>query len=658
MKLAKLSIRHKLLFATLTPLTVAILLCWMIGAVLITDRIFHQAQQQVISDLNLARKVYRDEIEHIVTTVKIAGLNSDMCDAVAGSKPVPAEVMQHIMQEEQFSFMNLIDRNGVVKYRTANPDNNGDWLGSDPLVARALKGELIGASQRYSRERLAAENLALAATASIKIKATPMARSAAHKDEQRGLVLVAATPLRKPDGEVIGLLQAGFLLNNNTRVVDTITRIVFEREGNGAATIFLDDVRVSTNVRDAAGERASGTLMSAEVAKVVLDKGESWSDRAFVLSDWFVSAYEPIKDPTGSVIGAIYVGMPEEPLLLLRRNLNLITAAVLFTVACIGITISSWISRRMAKPVRELAKAARGMAAGEHVAPIVVNSGDEIALLANEFNTMAREVSTLKQTLEDKVVSRTLELEEKNQQLLATQKELSKKERLAELGILAAGVAHEINNPLAVIRGNAELLQTEISPDADEREEVDAIVQESIRIGTIVNNLKGFSRSGIQRLNLFSVGKLLDSVIDGIAYQIEIEQYRLTRNYWGKNIEIEADEEQLRQVFGNLLLNAFQAMPDGGELLLDMKLDEAAKNVFVTIKDYGNGIIKADLERLFTPFFTTKSKGTGLGLAVSYGIVTAHGGRIHASSVVGEGALFTVELPLRPAAETVYYQET
>src|SRR6185369_17610089 len=135
---------------------------------------------------------------------------------------------------------------------------------------------------------------------------------------------------------------------------------------------------------------------------------------------------------------------------------------VLLFVALIGISISTWISTRLAEPVRALAEGSRRIAAGEHIPPINVNTDDEIALLADEFNTMNREVSTLKRTLEQKVMERTVQLEEKNQQLLNAQQELARAERLAGLGLLAAGVAHEINNPLAIIRGNAELLQASI----------------------------------------------------------------------------------------------------------------------------------------------------------------------------------------------------
>ncbi len=646
----RVSIRRKLIFATLTPLCAAIILCWMIGAVLITDRIFSQAQKKVISDLNSARKVYLDEISHLAGIVKVAGMSPEMAASLeAGRFTALERLLQQLLKGEQLSFLNVIDAGGVVRYRAANPQARGDLLADDPLVSRALRGEPSGGSQLYSSERLGRENPAFASGVSTTIKITPYSRPTSRMAEERGLLLVAVAPLRAADGTVVGALQAGLMLNGDSRLVDTITRIVFDKEEGGAATIFLGDVRIATSVRDAAGTRATGTLMSGEVASTVLDKGERWSSRAFVLNDWNISAYEPIRDPQGSAIGALYVGMSERPFLKMRTNLNLTFIGVLLFVALIGIAISTWISTRLAEPVRALAEGARRIAAGEHISPIDVHTDDEIALLADEFNTMNREVNTLKRTLEQKVVERTAQLEEKNQQLLNAQKELAKAERLAGLGLLSAGVAHEINNPLAIIRGNTELLQDEIPVEAEAREEVEAIMVEVGRIERIINNLRVFSKRESLLPHPFELEKLLDGILDQIGHQIPLEKYSLERPYRGCGIVVKGDEERLRQVFTNLILNGLQAMPEGGRLTVSAAVMEEGRLVSVTVSDNGAGISPEHMEKLFTPFFTTKSRGTGLGLAVSYGIVSDHGGEIKVASQEGQGTTFTVLLPELPS---------
>ena len=642
----RVSIRRKLLFATLAPLCVAILLSWFIGATLITDRVFHQAQQKVIGDLNSARKVYLDEINHLTSIVKVAAMNSEMAASLQSGRVATLEkITRQLLKSEGLSFLNVLDAQGIVRYRAANPRQKGDPLVSDPLVARALDGALWGGSQVYPLERLKRDNPALARDVAVAIKPTPRARPAAGTVQEQGLMLVAVSPLRAEDGQVVGVLQAGLMLNGDERVVDTITRIVYDRQDKGAATVFLGDVRIATSVRDGVGNRATGTLMSAEVATDVLERGQRWSDRAFVLNDWFISAYEPIRDPENKVIGALYVGMPEKPLMEMRTNLNLIFAGVLLFVSAIGVSLSTWISGRLARPVRALAEGARRIAAGEHIAPIAVDTNDEISLLADEFNTMNLEVSSLKNTLEQKVVERTVQLEESNQQLLSAQKDLAKAERLAGLGLLSAGVAHEINNPLAVIRGNAELIQDALEPDADGQEEAGEIIQETARIERIVANLRVFSRSGLKRISRFSLGRLLDEILDQIGHQIPLERYHVIRGYWGQDVEIDGDVDQLRQVFTNLIVNGLQAMPEGGELTVNVAAEQADGWMRVIVQDQGSGIRGEDLDKLFTPFFSTKSRGTGLGLAVSYGIVSDHGGEIQVASHPNAGATFTVLLP-------------
>jgi len=499
MQRIRVSIRRKLLFATLAPLCVAIVLCWVIGAKLITDRVFRQAQQTVIGDLASARKVYQDEIQHLTGIVKVAALSTAMSSGPQDARQAEIERMAGLLlKSEGLSFLNVTDAKGFVLYRAANPGKRGDRLAGDPLVARALGGGLAGGTQVFTPEQLAANNPALTRSASIAIKATPRSRPSTGTAVEQGLMLVAAAPLRTEDGRVIGALQAGLMINNDQRVVDTITRIVYDREVKGAATVFLGDVRIATSVRDAAGDRATGTLMSAAVADDVLGQGRPWSDRAFVLNDWFISAYEPIRDPDDRVVGALYVGMPERPFLNIRSRLNLVFTAVLLFVSLIGVTLSTWISRRLARPVRALAEGARRIAAGEHIEPIVASTRDEIGLLADEFNTMNREVNSLRNTLEQKVTERTTQLEEKNQLLLETQRELARAERLSGLGLLAAGVAHEINNPLAVIRGNADLLQDEIPAPSEEREAGRAISGEVGQLQRNGRNLGGALGVGYQ----------------------------------------------------------------------------------------------------------------------------------------------------------------
>jgi two-component system NtrC family sensor kinase len=201
-----------------------------------------------------------------------------------------------------------------------------------------------------------------------------------------------------------------------------------------------------------------------------------------------------------------------------------------------------------------------------------------------------------------------------------------------------------------VIRGNAELLQDEIPAPSEERDEVEAIMVEVGRIERIVSNLRVFSRSGLKRVVRFSLGKLLDDILDQIGHQIDLEPFRIERGYWGRDLEIEGDRDQLQQVFTNLIINGLQAMEGGGVLTLDLSPVQG-ETANIRICDSGCGIQPEHLEKLFTPFFSTKPRGTGLGLAVSYGIVKDHGGDIRVVSQPGQGADFSVLLPLRQQSD-------
>ncbi|HEY6838308.1 MAG TPA: ATP-binding protein, partial [Geobacteraceae bacterium] len=270
------------------------------------------------------------------------------------------------------------------------------------------------------------------------------------------------------------------------------------------------------------------------------------------------------------------------------------------------------------------------------------------------------EIRELNRELEHKVRERTAELEEKNLLLVKAKEELVRAEKLAAIGELAAGVAHEINNPMAIIRGHAEILQMSIPPDASDREEVDTIVQQVGRVEKIVANLLRFARRERKQLGRGDVNLMIDDILRQAGHQVSLDGIVIRKCLSPDLPPIEGDPDQLRQVFTNLVLNAIQAMPEGGELCVttrhapgrgdDSGEEEpsapAAGFIEVAVADTGAGIPPENLEQIFNPFFTTRASGTGLGLSVSYGIVKGHGGRITVTSAPGEGSTFRVTLPL------------
>jgi len=358
------------------------------------------------------------------------------------------------------------------------------------------------------------------------------------------------------------------------------------------------------------------------------------------------------------VIGAstLYLGMPELHLFDVRSRIHIIFSAILLFVTIIGVSLSAWLGSSLARPIKAVEEGARLLALGEHIPDIVVGGHDEISVMAEEFNIMKHrliereaEIMLLNRTLEEKVTERTAQLDEKNQWLLVAQQELARAERLVGIGILASGVAHEINNPLAIIRGNAELLEMSERLDDSDQSEVATIIRQVGRVERIVSNLLTFARAKKKVIRPLHMEALLDDILDQIGHQIPLETYRIERKYQISGHSVEGDEDQLRQVFTNLIVNGLQAIETEGTLTVSTALDREGTLYSVTIADNGPGI-SADIRgRLFTPFFSTKPQGTGLGLAVSYGIVTDHGGDIRVESDPGQGAAFTVMLPLQQA---------
>jgi signal transduction histidine kinase len=290
------------------------------------------------------------------------------------------------------------------------------------------------------------------------------------------------------------------------------------------------------------------------------------------------------------------------------------------------------------------------VAAGDTDIVLPISSRDEVGLLTATFNRMTatlrerdRRLLGLNRKLEDKVRQRTTELEEKSLQLIRAQEELLRNEKLAAIGSLAAGVAHEINNPTAIIRGNVELLQMELGRGAPGREEADEIMKQTERVSLITQNLLSFAREQMIHPQQVQLNSLLEEILSQLSHQVTMSGVQLRQSLCATLPEVEGDRERLRQVFTNILLNAVQAMAGQGTLSLGTLFDE--REVRVTIADSGPGIASAIREKIFNPFFTTKSNGTGLGLSVSYGIVQAHGGSIDISSAAGQGATFRVRLP-------------
>jgi two-component system NtrC family sensor kinase len=321
---------------------------------------------------------------------------------------------------------------------------------------------------------------------------------------------------------------------------------------------------------------------------------------------------------------------------------------ILLIIICL-----SWMTQSMViNPVQKLLVHARRVSKMELEDRLQCQSNDEIGKLTEAFNTMtvklkeARdEYQELNETLECKVQERTEEIAQVNYQLVQA-------EKLASLGQLVAGIAHELNNPLGGILMFANLFAEDDRLDKNQHADIMTIVHETRRCADIVKRLVDFSRTSTPNKSVSSLVEIMEKTLILVEHHASVNAVDIVRQYGDDLPDIEVDQTQMEQVFLNLLVNACHAMPDGGRLTITMTADKARQLLLTTIEDTGHGIPEETLGRIFDPFFTTKNQeldgvaGTGLGLSVSYGIIENHGGQIHVSSNVGEGTVFTLELPV------------
>jgi len=286
------------------------------------------------------------------------------------------------------------------------------------------------------------------------------------------------------------------------------------------------------------------------------------------------------------------------------------------------------IVRTVSRPLSRIAVAAVKVTNGEYGTQVDLRkSNDEIGVLADSFNNMSR-----------KLASDIEQIREMNEHLLRT-------DRLAAMGTLSAGVAHEVNNPLASISSLIQMLQKNGKSNGETVETLTLISEQIERISRVTKDLTDFARVRPAARKPVSTNDILESALRLASFSSGSGKIEIVKAYQSDLPQIKADPDQLQQVFLNLFLNAFDAMPAGGRL--NIATYPADGFAVVEIADSGPGIVEFDAKRIFDPFFTTKptGKGTGLGLAVCYGVITGHGGAIELSNTGPEGSTFTVKLP-------------
>ena len=493
-------------------------------------------------------------------------------------------------------------------------------LGGLPIITTVrTTGEDHAATEIFPAELL--EQVGLETQAHLTLKDTPKAAAEPYdpREGTAGMALAGVYPIINDQGGVIGTVLAAYLFNNDFTLVDRIKEVA----GIDTVTIFFGDIRVSTNVMTEENQRAVGTRVSQEVYDVVLKNNQEFIGEAFVVNDTYITRYKPLHDHLNQVVGILYVGALKSKFLSLvevfYNRVIVIAALSIFLAALIAIPIAHLITR----PITKLVEANQRLAQGDMTVRVEAHGKGELSMLGQSFNNMVGKLN-------------------------ATQRELLQKEKLASMGQLAAGVAHEINNPLGTILLYSDVMYKEADKDDPRRRDLKMIINETTRCKSIVADLLNFARQHEVIAQDFDIHTLLDRVIECVRMQPIFQKIIIECQFNCEIPDIQADPDQLQQVFVNLLNNAAESMK--GEGTITMRT-QTVDNLWVeiAISDTGCGIAEEDRDRLFTPFFTTKSPGggTGLGLSISYGIIKMHQGNITVKSEVGKGTIFTVILPIR-----------
>ena len=636
----KISLKAKLIVSFLAVIVIGGLVTTFVGTRLIGTGIIRQAQDKVRNDLNAAREIYRQESEKLKDTVRFTALRRFFISEALLTNDIETLTaeLEKIRKAESLDILTLTDQTGRVIVRFRNPAVSGDSQADDSLVSRVLaERQAVAATVIVPQGELQKEGADLAEQARIEYIPTPKAKPTQETMQTSAMMIKAAAPILGDDGQLLGVLYGGNLLNRNYKIVDKVKDTVYQGvkykgKDIGTATIFQGDLRISTNVLRTDGTRAIGTCVSQEVYEQVLVRGLPWIDRAFVVNNWYISAYEPIWDIQGEIIGILYVGILEEKFIDMRNR----AIAMFLGIACaamfIALIVSSFLAKGVLQPIKRLIFASQQWAGGNLDYRVETTAKDEIAELTNTFNLMA---SSLK---------------ERNDRLKEyTQQQIMKSERLATLGQLAAGVAHEINNPLGAILMYSHLSLEEMGAEDSHRRNLEKVVAEATRCKNIVRGLLDFARQSEPNVEESDANDILRRTLSLLQNQPLFQNIKVATALSPSPPKVMMDSGQIQQVFTNIIFNAAEAMAGEGELFVASRVAPSGESIEIEFTDTGCGIPQENLEKIFDPFFTTKEvgRGTGLGLAVSYGIIARHKGTIEVKSEPGKGTTFIIRLPLR-----------
>ncbi len=578
----------------------------------VNKNIIDRAQEEVKNNLKVARILYDGEI---ATIRKAFGLLT-----------VDPRRIDELRKKIGLDYLYVVDVAGAGA------------LKSD-IAREALAGRAAGGTRIVGPEELANMGPEVRDRCLINVRQTPKAGPTGRTTVDSALAIEYAAPLTGQDGKVAAALYGGRILNRDFELIDRIHNLVFENrmyanKPIGTVTIFLDDVRIATNVLDSEGNRAVGTRVSDTVYKKVVAEGKSWVDRAFVVTDWYLTAYEPIRDIEGKIIGILYVGRLEKPFVDLKRNILWVLFAIVAAAVIAASFIAYLLAGRVTGPVKAMLGATRVMSAGDLTQKMATDSSiSELNELAASFNEMA-----------EKLMHREASLHETNEKLAAL--------NTAYLDLVGF-VAHELKGILASTILNAYSVRDGYLGmiNFKQRKALDSIARNLDYFDSTVKNFLNLSRMEkgemtLKRAEFRLKEDIVDLSVDAFAKQAS-EKEMTVENGVPPGIVCKGDVGLMQIVLNNLLGNAVKYGAAGGRIAVNASIDRS--KVRVEVYNDGRVITAEDKEKLFRKFSRLQPKGekvhgTGLGLFITKEVVEKHGGAIRVEPRE-KGNAFIFEIP-------------
>lgn len=631
------SIRTVLVAAMLAFALVPAVLIGVIGVRSLTASVSQEAQGRVDRDLEIVTTSYGERLARLASSLEVAASRvqrSESRDATLAA----------LRRELRLTVLNLCDAEGRPLAGSHDASATQVPLALDPVLRKALQGRPAWGTLALGSERL-------------RLEGGPALQNAARITDAEGRELTSAAlswwiavPLLDAGGRVEGLVYGGRLLNHDPDLVDALRDLVFGKddgEPRGAVTLFLGDLRAATNVRDHAGARAVGTRVSEVVRRTVLDEGREYAGEALVVGAWYLSAYRPLREPEGRIVGMLYVGVSRAPYDAMRRSLVARFLAPVAAVSLLAVWGALYIVGRITRPLRALGDSAARLAAGDW--------DHELEVPPSYLEL--EQLSTVYGGMREAIRRRDRELRARNDELSLANRALERVNRdyMQTLGF----VTHELKAPLAAMQMLiGTLMDGYLGALPEPAGKLLLRVQRNCEeLQDMVRDYLDLSR--LEHGELSATPSEIDVANDVVRVAVE----NTAVFFRSRNIALEvtcpqtlpavADPGLLRIALNNFLTNAAKYGRDGGRARLSVGLEEG--QVAFSLWNEGEGFPPAEAERLFEKLYRVRNahthakRGSGIGLFTVRRIAELHAGRAWAESEPGAWAAFHLRVPARPA---------